>query len=270
MATATTTLPALPTRRPSRLRMGFDDTMTIAWRNIKGMQRVPEVVVFSTIQPIIFVLMFRYVFGGAIKVPGVPYVDFLMPGIFVQTVTFGAVSTAVALGEDLHLGLIERFRSLPMARSAVLSGRSIADLVRSLFVIILMVIVGFGVGFRIHTNAAAFAASILLLLLFAFAMTWVFALVGLSASNAEAAQAASFPVMAVLVFASSAFVPVQSMPGWLQAYAEHQPVTATVDAMRALVLGGPTTAKVVAALAWSIGILVLFAPLAVKRYRRSV
>jgi len=270
MAAATTALPTVPTRRPSRLRLGLEDTMTIAWRNIKGMQRVPEVVVFSTIQPVIFVMMFRYVFGGAIRVPGIPYVDFLMPGIFVQTVTFGAVSTAVALGEDLHLGLIERFRSLPMARSAVLSGRSIADLVRSLFVIILMVIVGFAVGFRIHTNAAAFGASILLLLLFAFAMTWVFALVGLSASNAEAAQAASFPVMAVLVFASSAFVPTQSMPGWLQTYAEHQPVTATVDAMRALVLGGPTAGKVVAALAWSIGILLLFAPLAVKRYRRAV
>src|SRR3954469_14477481 len=245
---ATVTTPVEPARRPM-LGWSVADAIAITWRNLKGMQRVPQVVVFTTVQPVIFVLMFRYVFGGAIRVPGVPYVDFLMPGIFVQTVTFGAVSTAVALGEDLHLGLIERFRSLPMARSAVLSGRSIADLVRSLFVIILMVIVGFAVGFRIHTNAAAFAASILLLLLFAFSMTWVFALVGLSASNAEAAQAASFPVMAVLVFASSAFVPVQSMPGWLQAYAEHQPVTATVDAMRALVLGGPTAGKVMASIA---------------------
>src|SRR5205807_2027998 len=151
MAAAAGTV-ALPARPTSRLRIAFVDTITIAWRNVKGMQRVPEVVVFSTIQPVIFVLMFRYVFGGAIRVPGVPYVDFLMPGIFVQTVTFGAVSTAVALGEDLHLGLIERFRSLPMARSAVLAGRSIADLLRSIFVVILMVIVGFAVGFRIHTN----------------------------------------------------------------------------------------------------------------------
>jgi ABC-2 type transport system permease protein len=269
VAATTTALPTIPARPSSHLRMAFADTITIAWRNVKGMQRVPEVVVFSTIQPVIFVLMFRYVFGGAIRVPGVPYVDFLMPGIFVQTVTFGAVSTAVALGEDLHLGLIERFRSLPMARSAVLAGRSIADLLRSLFVVILMVIVGFAVGFRVHTNAMAFVGAVALLLLFAFAMTWVFALVGLSAPNAEAAQAASFPVMAVLVFASSAFVPTQSMPGWLQAYAKHQPVTATVDAMRALVLGGPTAGKVLTALAWSLGILVLFAPLAVNRYRRA-
>src|SRR5437899_1144267 len=195
---------ARPLAKPRRgLGVAFYDTMTIAWRYLKGMQRVPEVVVFSTIQPIIFVFMFRYVFGGAIHVPGVPYVDFLMPGVFVQTVTFGAVATAVALGEDLHLGLIERFRSLPMARSAVLAGRSIADLARSMFVVTLMVIVGFIVGFRVHTNAVAFGAGILLLLGFTFAMCWVFALVGLSASNAEAAQAASFPVMAVLVFASS-------------------------------------------------------------------
>jgi ABC-2 type transport system permease protein/oleandomycin transport system permease protein len=138
-----------------------------------------------------------------------------------------------------------------------------------LFVVILMVIVGFAVGFRVHTNAVAFVGAVALLLLFAFAMTWVFALVGLSAPNAEAAQAASFPVMAVLVFASSAFVPTNSMPGWLQAYAKHQPVTATVDAMRALVLGGPTAGKVLTALVWSLGILVLFAPLAVNRYRRA-
>src|SRR3954447_26196998 len=224
---ATVTTPVEPARRPM-LGWSVADAIAITWRNLKGMQRVPEVVVFSTVQPVIFVLMFRYVFGGAIRIPGVHYVDFLMPGIFVQTVTFGAVNTAVALGEDLHKGLIERFRSLPMARSAVLAGRSVADLTRNVFIVILMVIVGFLVGFRIHTNALAFLASLGLLLLFAFAMSWVFALVGLAAPNAEAPQAASFPVMAILVFASSAFVPVQTMPGWLQAYAAHQPVTATV------------------------------------------
>src|SRR3954469_25506449 len=245
---ATVTTPVDEARRPP-LGWAFADAIAITWRNLKGMQRVPEVVVFSTVQPVIFVLMFRYVFGGAITVPGVPYVDFLMPGVFVQTVTFGAVNTAVALGEDLHQGLIERFRSLPMARSAVLAGRCIADLTRNVFVVTLMVIIGFAVGFRVHTNAIAFLASVLLLLGFAFSMSWVFALVGLSASNAEAAQAAAFPVMAVLVFASSAFVPTQTMPGWLQAYAEHQPVTATVDAMRALVLGGPTAGKVMASIA---------------------
>src|SRR3954453_17078928 len=240
----TVTTPVEPARRPM-LGWSVADAIAITWRNLKGMQRVPEVVVFSTVQPVIFVLMFRYVFGGAIRIPGVHYVDFLMPGIFVQTVTFGAVNTAVGLGEDLHKGLIERFRSLPMARSAVLAGRSGADLTRNVFVVVLLVVVGVAVGFRGHTNPAAFLAGMGLLLAFAFAMSWIFALVGLTSSSAEAAQAASFPVMAVLVFASSAFVPVASMPGWLQAYAEHQPVTATVDAMRALVLGGPTTAKVV-------------------------
>src|SRR4051812_14297068 len=170
--------PVAPGRRAS-LRYAIGDGRTIAWRNLKGMQRVPQVVVFTTIQPVIFVLMFRYVFGGAIRVPGVPYVDFLMPGIFIQTITFGAVNTAVGMGEDLHKGLIERFRSLPMARSGVLSGRSLADLARSLFIILLMVAVGFIVGFRVHTNALAFIASIGIMLAFTFAMTWVFALVGL-------------------------------------------------------------------------------------------
>jgi ABC-2 type transport system permease protein/oleandomycin transport system permease protein len=230
---------------------------------------VPQVLVFSTIQPVVFVLMFRYVFGGAIQVPGVPYVDFLMPGIFAQTITFGAVSTGVGLAEDLHKGLIERFRSLPMARSAVLGGRTIADLCRNLFVILLMVAVGFLVGFRIHTNALAFAAAVALLLLFSFSLSWLFALVGLAAPSAEAAQAAAFPLLAPLVFASSAFVPVESMPGWLQAFAERQPLSITVGAVRALCLGGPTASLVLQSLAWSVGIVAVFAPLAVRRYRRA-
>lgn len=260
-----------PTTRASRvddLRWAIADTLAVTWRNIKAMQRVPEVVVFSTIQPVIFVIMFRYVFGGAIDVPGVPYVDFLMPGIFVQTVAFGAVNTAVGLGEDLHKGLIERFRSLPMARSAVLAGRTLADLTRNVLVVAIMTTVGFIVGFRIHTNALAFLAAIAIVLLFSFALSWVFALIGLSAPNAEAAQASSFPILAVLVFASSAFVPTETMPGWLRVYAEHQPVSATVDAVRALVLGGPTTSEVLTAIAWSVGIVAVFAPLAIRRYRR--
>jgi ABC-2 type transport system permease protein len=268
-ATAPTTTQLVePARRPM-LGWSVADAIAITWRNLKGMQRVPEVVVFSTVQPVIFVLMFRYVFGGAIRIPGVRYVDFLMPGIFVQTVTFGAVNTAVALGEDLHKGLIERFRSLPMARSAVLAGRTMADLTRNVFVVTLMVIVGTVVGFRVHTNVPAFLAGIGLLLAFAFAMSWVFSLVGLVSSSAEAAQAASFPVMAILVFASSAFVPVATMPGWLQVFAAHQPVTVTVDAIRALMIGGPTASKSLIALAWSAGTVAVFAPLAVARYRRT-
>lgn len=253
----------------SALGMAVSDGLAVTWRNVTAMRRVPEVVVFSTIQPIIFVLMFRYVFGGAIDVPGVPYVDFLMPGIFVQTICFGGVQTGVGLADDLGKGLIERFRSLPMSRSAVLAGRTLADLVRNVFVVSLMVAVGFIVGFRVHTNAAAFVAAFLLLMLASFAFSWLFALLGLTARTPEAAQAMAFPVLAPMVFASSAFVPPDSMPGWLRVFADHQPVTATVNAVRALVLGGPTARPVLTALAWLVGMVVVFAPLAVARYRQA-
>jgi len=227
------------------------------------------VLVLSTVQPVIFVLMFRYVFGGSIHIPGVRYVDYLMPGIFVQTVTFGSINTGVGLAEDLQKGLIERFRSLPMARSAVLAGRTLADTLRNLFVIILMLVVGFLVGFHLHTNAFGLLAAVGLMLLFGFAMSWVMALVGLMTQNAEAAQAAAFPLMALLVFASNSFVSTRNMPGPLRAYANHQPVTATVNAVRALVLGGPTLSHVLVAVAWAIGIVVVFAPFAVRRYRQA-
>jgi ABC-2 type transport system permease protein/oleandomycin transport system permease protein len=273
----TTTLPQTPgvpaPDRPSvgrsKLTWAVSDALTIAQRNLIALFRVPTTLVFSTIQPVIFVLMFRYVFGGSIQIPGIPYVDYLMPGIFVQSVTFGAMNTGVGLAEDLRQGLIERFRSLPMARSAVLAGRTLADVARNGIVVTLMVIVGFMVGFRIHTNPLAFLAAIGLLLLFGFAMSWVMALVGLRAGSAEAAQAMAFPIMALLVFASSAFVQTSTMPGWLQAYADHQPVTATVNAARALCIGGPTAGKVLAAVLWSVGIVAVFAPLAVRRYRKT-
>jgi ABC transporter DrrB family efflux protein len=246
------------------------DALAVAQRNLIAYIRIPQLLVFSTIQPVIFVLMFRYVFGGAISVPGVGYVDFLMPGIFVQTVVFGSMAAAIGLATDLKSGLMERFHSLPMTRSAVLAGRTLADLVRNAFVAALMTGVGFAVGFRIHTNVLAFLAGIALVLLFGYTFAWIFATVGLAVGDPETAQAASFPVMAPLVFASSAFVPVDSMPGWLQVFAEHQPVSVTASAVRALAIGGPTTSYVLQCLAWCIGILVVFAPLAVARYRRSV
>lgn len=271
MATVTTPLAPAQARRPA-LGWALTDAVTIAWRNLKGAMRTPEVIVFSTIQPVIFVLNFRYVFGGALQgalPPGLDYVDFLMPGIFVQTVAFGSVQVAVGMATDLGNGLIERFRSLPMSRSAVLAGRALADLVRNSFVILLMVLVGFAVGFRVHAGAVALLGAFLLLLVFMFALSWVFATIGLVIKNPEAAQAASFPLLAVLVFASTAFVPANSMPGWLQAYAEHQPVSDVADAVRSLVLGGPTAGNVVIALAWCAGIVVVFAPLAVAQYRRT-
>jgi len=263
-----TTLTLATEERHSAFTYAVKDTLAVARRNLIGLVRTPTTVMFSTVQPIIFVLMFRYVFGGAIKIPHVAYVDYLMPGIFVQTVTFGAINTGIGLATDMQTGLIERFRSLPMARSAVLGGRALADVVRNVGVIILMIAMGFIVGFRIQTNVAAFLVAIALLLLFGLAMSWVVALIGLSTGNAEAAQAATFPIMALLVFASSAFVPTRSMPGPLRAYANHQPVSATINAVRALVLGGPTLGRVVVAVAWALGIAAVFAVLATRRYRR--
>jgi ABC-2 type transport system permease protein/oleandomycin transport system permease protein len=258
---------------PAALKAGgpriVGDALTIAWRNILNIRRTPELLVFSTIQPVIFVLMFRYVFGGAINVPGESYVDFLMPGIFVQTVTFGALTTGVGLAEDLQKGLIDRFRSLPIARSAVLVGRTLADLFRNFFVILLMAVVGFLVDWRISTNFLGLVGALAIVLAFAYSLSWLFAIVGLSVPDAETAQAASFPILAPLVFASSAFVPLSSMPGWLQVFAAHQPVTATVNAARALTLGGPTQRYVIEALAWIIGIVVICAPLAVRKYRQA-
>jgi ABC-2 type transport system permease protein/oleandomycin transport system permease protein len=265
-----TTVPVTAAVPRPTLGSAVADALAVAQRNLIALFRVPTTLVFSTIQPVIFVLMFRYVFGGAIHTPGYRYVDYLMAGIFVQTATFGGVNTGVGLAVDMSTGLIERFRSLPMARSAVLAGRTIADSVRNVVVIVLMVAVGFLVGFRVQGTVAEFVAAMLLLLLFGFAMSWVMALVGLTTGNAEAAQAAAFPFMAVLVFASNAFVPTETMPGPLRAYAEHQPLSDTVDAVRALLAGRATATTVLTAVAWSIGIIPVFAPLAVGRYRRSV
>jgi ABC transporter DrrB family efflux protein len=272
MTTDTTTTVAAGTRRVARSPLRpVRDALAVAGRNLIAYRRVPQLVVFSTIQPVIFVVLFRYVFGGAVRsIPGVPYVDYLIPGIFVQTTVFGAIGSAVGLATDMKSGLLERFRSLPMARSAVLAGRTLADLARNVFVVALMAAVGFAVGFRVHTGALAFFVAMGLVLLFGYALSWVFATVGLMVGDPETAQAAAFPVMAPLVFASSAFVPVASMPGWLQPFAEHQPVSVTASAVRALVIGGPTTSYLLQSVAWCVAILLVFGPIAVQRYRRTV
>jgi ABC-2 type transport system permease protein len=254
----------------NRVAWTVQDVLTITWRNLLALSRTPEAVFFSTLQPIMFVLLFVYVFGGAIHIPGVPYVDYLMPGIYVQTVAFGAVSTAVGLSDDLTKGLIERFRALPMARSAVLAGRTSADLVRNVFVVFVISAVGFAVGFRVLTDAGEFLAGILLVLLWSFTICWGFATAGLSASNAETAQIMVFPILFPLTFASSAFVPVSVMPGWLQAFAKHQPVTQVVDAARSLMVGGSLqdTSAIWQALAWCFGLMLVLIPVAVRKYRR--
>ena len=266
---------AVALRRPTHRHVfaAGRDAMGIAGRNLIALRRVPRLLIFSTIQPLVFVLLFRYVFGGVAQLalaPGVRYVDYLMPGVFVQTAVFGSMNTAVGLATDLQSGLLERFRSLPMARSAVLAGRTLADLTRSVFVVTLMATVGFAVGFRIHIGVLPFIAGMLLVVLFGFAMSWIFAVVGLAVGDPETAQAAAFPVMAPLVFASSAFIPVRTMPSWLQGFAAHQPVSVTASAVRALVLGGPTGTYVWQTLGWLALIIVVFAPLGAWRYRNAV
>lgn len=254
-----------------KVRWAVVDAMTVARRNLTHIVRMPQLIIFATIQPILFVLMFAYVFGGAIDTPdpSFDYIDFLMPGIFVQTVAFGATQTGVGLAEDLGTGLIERFRTLPMARSAVLAGRTLSDQVRNVAVILLMLTVGSMIGFDWSTSVLGVAAAIAVLLAFSVAMSWVAAYVGLATGDAEAAQAAMFPVLFPLVFASSAFVPTATMPGWMQVWANNQPVSQTVDAVRALVLGGETLAPVLRSLGWSAALVALFAPLAIRHYRRA-
>jgi len=245
------------------------DAVVIARRNLIGIARTPQLLVFATIQPILFVLLFRYVFGGAIDVPGVSYVDYLIPGIIVQTVVFGATSTAVGLSEDMSKGIIDRFRSLPMSRSAVLGGRTIADLVRNVFVVLLMIAVGTAVGFRFHNGFLPAVAAVFVALLLGYCLSWVFAFIGLTVADPESAQLAGFLPIFPLVFASSVFTSIQSMPGWLQAFAKVQPITRAADTVRALTQGGPVAANLIWTLIWSIAILAVFAPLAVRRYRHG-
>ncbi len=257
--------------RPSvmgRVTAAFWDTADVAGRNLRTLFRTPQALIFATVQPVIFVLLFRYAFGGAIHVPGVDYVDYLMPGIFAQSVCFGAIGTAVGLSADLRSGLLVRFRTLPMARIAVLGGRTMADLARNLVVVAVMIGVGFAAGFRSANGAGGLLAALGLVVAFAYAISWGFAALGLRVSDPEAAQAAGVPVMFLLVFTSCAFVPLGSMPGWLQAIGAHQPVNALVTAERALILGGPAARDVLISLAWSAGILLAFAALAARTYAR--
>ncbi len=251
----------------SKVRWAVLDTLTITKRNLIALTRIPEALFFSAVQPIMFVLLFVYVFGNAIKTSQPSYVNYLMPGVFVQTVAFGAVSTSIGLAEDLQKGLIERFRALPMARSAVLVGRTTADVVRNIVTVVIITVVGLLVGFRPTTGALLYICGILLILFFAYALSWGFAVIGLSASNAETAQVMSFPLLFPLTFVSSAFVPVASMPSWLQGFATYQPVSVTITACRALMLGGPTATWVIQTLAWTVGLLVVLVPVASHRYR---
>jgi ABC-2 type transport system ATP-binding protein len=261
-------------RRAPTLRStekNVSDTAVVTARNLRHFWRQPDLLVFSTIQPIMFVVLFVYVFGGAVGLalpPGVTYVDYLLPGIFVQSVTFRASQTAVGLSEDLRRGVIDRFRSMPMARSAVLLGRTTADLVRNVLIIGLMVLVGYLVGFRFQAGIGPALACVALVAAFGFALSWIFAFVSLVVRGAETAQTAGFVLLFPLVFASSVFVPVSTLPGWLQPIAKASPVTLTADAARTLALTGGVPDSLWGSLAWIVGILVVCVPLSVWRYRR--
>jgi ABC transporter DrrB family efflux protein len=255
----------------SELRSAVNDAAVVTGRNLRHFIRQPQLLIFSTVQPIMFVLLFAYVFGGAVQgslPPGVEYIDFLLPGIFVQSVAFRATQTAVGLSEDLERGVIDRFRSMPMARSAVLIGRTVADLVRNVLIIGLMTAVGYVIGFEFQAGLLNALACVAIVTAFGLALSWIFAFVALTVRGAEAAQSAGFVVIFPLVFASSVFVPVSTMPDWLQTVAEVSPVTLTADAARSYALEGGVPDSLAGTAAWIIGILAVFIPLCVWRYRR--
>ncbi len=247
----------------------LSDIAVMTRRNLLRYVRLPQLVIFSTIQPVMFLMLFTYVFGGAIRTSSSSYINYLLPGIIVQTVIFGAMQTGIGLADDLSKGLIDRFRSLPMARSAVLAGRTISDMLRNVFVVLLMTAVGFAIGFRFHEGFGAALAALGLTILFGFSFSWISAVIGMLVRNVETAQVAGFVWVFPLVFASSIFVPVDTMPHWLQAFAKASPITATVNSVRALTLGQPLGSNLWHALAWMAGILVIAVPLAVDRYRRT-
>jgi ABC transporter DrrB family efflux protein len=253
----------------STLAMSLSDTLVLARRNLKRIPRQPDLLVAYTVQPVMFVLLFVYVFGGAIRTPGFDYVDFLMPGIIVQSIAFGGFVTALGLSEDVQKGLIDRFRSLPMSRAAVLAGRTFSDVPLNCLSLVVLLTVGFLAGFNfVDSGIVEILAGIVLLLMLGYAFSWIFALVGLFSSTPETANSLGFTLIFPLTFASSVFVPVESMPDGLRQFAEANPFTTVADAVRALWLGTPAGTDVWMAFLWCVVLTAVFAPLAVARYRR--
>ncbi|MEO7804959.1 MAG: ABC transporter permease [Actinomycetota bacterium] len=246
----------------------LSDIAAMTRRNLIRYVRIPTLIAFSTVQPVMFVLLFAYVFGGAIRTPGAKYIDYLMPGIMIQVVVFGSTATGVGLAEDLSKGMIDRFRSLPMARSAVLAGRTLADTTRNVFVVLLMTGVGTLIGFRFHAGFLRAVAALGLAVLVGFAFCWISATIGMAVGDAETAQVGGFIWLFPLIFASSIFVPVETMPSWLQTVAGINPITSAVNAARALALGGPVQEPLIKILAWVAGILLVFCTLSIRKYRR--
>jgi ABC transporter DrrB family efflux protein len=261
--TATTRMSGL-----TGLRWTVADAMTIGRRNLLRYLRLPQLLVFSTVQPVMFILLFNYVFGGAIRGIQAPkYIDFLVPGILAQTVLFGTVNTGIGLAEDLKGGMIDRYRSLPMARSAVIAGRILADTVRNAFVVLLMLLVGTLIGFRFQGDAIGALGTVLLAVLFGLPFSWISAWIGLTLRDPETVQVAGFVWLFPLFFISSAFVPVETMPSWLQQVARVNPFTLTVNALRDMSLGYPAGHDLVRSLAWIAALTLIASTLAIRRYR---
>ena len=270
----------------ARARVTFTSTVVDTWvitrRNLLRNVRLPQVLLFSTVQPIMFLLLFTFVFGGAIEgslppAAGGEYINWLIPGLLVQVSVFGAGQTAIGLTDDLKKGVIDRFRSLPMARSAVLAGRTFADLGRNAAVVTLMLVVGFVIGFRYSTSLLEFLAGVLLALAFAYSLSWVMAVIGLYVKEPEATQSAVFLPVFPLVFASSVFLPTETMPDWLRVFADHQPITTVTNALRALMLGEGAlldgqalSSQLLLSAAWIVGITLVFSLWAIRAYRRAV
>jgi ABC transporter DrrB family efflux protein len=266
---------------PRRVGRALTQTAVLARRSLLANLRLPDVLLLSTVQPVTFMLMFLYVFGGAIEAALPPaahgsYITWLVPGILAQSAVFGATPTSYGLHDDRASGVIDRFRSLPTLAAAVLGGRTLADLTRSCAILLLQLGVGIALGFRWHTSIAGVLAGVVLALAFGYACSWVMATLGLAVRDTEAIQAAVYMVVFPLTLVSSVFLPTQTMPGWLQAFADHQPVTVVANAVRGLMLGaqalppGQTlTGQTLLALGWTAAIMAVFVPLAARIYRRS-
>jgi ABC transporter DrrB family efflux protein len=256
----------------SGFRYLVSDTLAITKRNLLRYLRLPRLLVFSSIQPIMFLVLFNYVFGGAVRtpVPGGKYINYLLPGLLAQVVMFGAIQTGVGLADDMSRGIVDRFRSLPMSRAAVMAGRTLSDTIRNLVVICIMLVVGSIMGFRFQQGFLEGLGMIGVLLLFGFAFSWIAALIGMTSGDTESAQLAGFLMVFPLTFASAVFVPTNNMPGWLQAFANNQPVTHVVTAARQLALGTPGHGAIWKIVLWCVGILIVFVPLATYRYKKSV
>jgi ABC transporter DrrB family efflux protein len=253
----------------SALASTWSDTLVLARRNLMRIPRQPDLLVAYTIQPVMFVLLFVYVFGGAIETPGFDYVDFLMPGIIAQSIAFGGFVTALGLSEDVSKGLIDRFRSLPMSRAAVLLGRTTSDIPLNMLSLVVLFAVGFAAGFNFQdTTAGEVVLGIFLLLFLGYAFSWIFALVGLFSSSPETANSIGFTAIFPLTFASAGFVPAETMPDGLRQFAQANPFTTVSDAVRSLWLGTPANTDVWMSFVWCAVLTAIFAPLAVARYRK--